>query len=185
MKKVLLTAALGCAMIAPSFAQNAGGEGYSSDSHNGALTMDVHDYITLNPTNTFEAGPVVFHNPQQMVDGYTFGYETMTVVASRAWKFEYSASNFNRTGPGTAPTGVATSVPAGNIWFVSTKDGSSGVNTYNGTYIPASSSLQNLANQATGTTGSTFTLGAKLIPGLTNQMSGVYQTSIVQIASLN
>ncbi len=181
MKKVLLTAALGCTLLAPAFAVG----GNNTASNNGTLQMVVNDYITMNPSGGFTAGPITFSTPQEMVDGWSVS-GTVTIVASRAWKYEYSASDFVRNNVGDpAGAGVALTVPAGNIWTVATGNGSPGVNTYNGTFIASSNTAVNMANQATGTLNSTFDLSGKLTPGLANQMSGTYNTVITQIASLD
>lgn len=184
MKKIILTAALAICGIAAANAQVGGGQGYNQVNNNGILNVTVNDYLTLEPSTNWNSGNTfTYSTPAAQVAG-TQGSNVVTVVASRAWKFEYSASNFERNGGAGGP-GVATSIPAGNIWFVGTGNGSAGVNTTGGVLYPATSTLSNLANQSTGTTGSTFTLSYSMVPGLTNQMSGTYSSSITQIASLN
>jgi hypothetical protein len=179
MKKIFLNAALGCLALSPAIAV-----AQSSASNSGTLAVTVNDYITMVPGTGFAAGPVVFNNPAQMTTPVIYNNQ-VTIVASRAWKFDYSATAFTRTGPGVAGPGVATTIPAGNIWMIATDNGSAGVNTYLGVYQPSSAAPVNMANEATGTLTSTFDLSGKLLPGLTNQMSGTYNTSITQIASLN
>ena len=181
MKKLLLNAALGCLALSPAIAV-----AQSTASNNGSMAVTVNDYITMVPGSGFSAGPIVFNNPTEMTTPWTYTNQ-VTIVASRAWRFDYSSSDFLRDNSGgAAPTGVANSVPTGNIWMIATGNGSSaGVNTYNGSYVPSSNSPMNMANEATGTLTSTFDLTAKLLPGLTNQMSGTYNSTITQLASLN
>jgi hypothetical protein len=73
----------------------------------------------------------------------------------------------------------------GNIFQVTSFAGSLGTNTYNEGYIAASNGGTNLANQNSGTIGSTFSVKGLITPGLTNQMSGTYTSTVTILASLD
>lgn len=175
MKKIIMTAALAVASFGAAIAA-----GDLAVTNNGTLGVTVNDYLTVVPSGGFAAGPVIFSTPDQQVTPWTTS-NTVTVVASRAWKYEYSATNFVG---GSNGTGVSSNVPVGNIWHVGTSAGSANVNV-TGSNAPASNTLQNIANQSTGTQSSTFVLTGVLTPGLNNQMSGTYSSTITQIASLD
>jgi hypothetical protein len=173
MKKVILSAAIACIAVTTASAQ-------TFEDQNGTATVVVTDYINLSPSGGFGNANFSFANPQAMVDGIS-GVENFTVVASRAWKFMFDASDF--TG-GTPGPGVSGSVPASQIMTISST-GDAAVNTYGGNWINASSTPTNMAWMPTGTTGNAFNLHYKVTPGLANQMSGTYTSTIHQIASLN
>ena len=174
MKKVIFSAALACIAASSANAQ-------TSENHSGTATVVVTDYINLTPSTGIGNAMFEYTTPAAMAAG-TEGVEAFNVIASRAWKFEFSASNFNGGTPGP---GVASSIPAGQILTISTT-GDNTVNTLgSGNWIPATGALANVANMATGTLGSNFNLHYKVTPGLANQMSGSYTSTITQIASLN
>jgi hypothetical protein len=172
MKKIIITAALAIA----AFGANA----QSSASQTGTLSVTVNDYITMVPSGSFGTLSATFNTPAEQVAGVSLGSGTVTIVASRAWKFDYSVSNF--TG-GTPGPGVAGTVPS-SIVSVTSSNPSSGSVWVLGTTL-ASPTAQTLAAEAGGTTGSSFTLSGWLTPGLGNQMSGTYTASVLKLASLN
>jgi len=104
MKKFLLTAALGCAILTPAFAQAPENE------LNGGLPFIVEDYFVLDPNGTFPPDDpinVTFTNPQEMIDGMEAPPNTFRVTASRSWTVNYKATDFDRVEPdqpGIAPT---------------------------------------------------------------------------------
>ena len=114
MKKVLLTAAIGCALMTPAFAQAP--ENYVQ----GGLPFEVEDYFKISPNGTFppDINKIVFETPQEMVAGKEGGVGTFKVTASRSWTVTYRASDFERTQPETF--GITQFVPVEDVFQVYT-----------------------------------------------------------------
>ena len=172
MKKTLLTAAFGCAFITGAFAD--------INSNGGPFNMVINDYISLMPNGIFPSTPTItFHNPNEMSAGQLTGAQTFTVSASRDWNVKVSASNFKKD---VNDAGI----PAQNLYAVASSNGSTGVVTSSGAFLPVTSVGVQVAGKNTGQVSSTFDLQGRITPGFDNgNLTGTYTSNVSILATLN
>ena len=169
MKKIIMTAALAFAAFGTSFAQNSAAA---------TLSIVCNDAITLSPNGSYGTIAVgTFNTPAQYQAGASLGPLGFTVGATRSFKVSATATDFQRTEETENPA-INETVPVGNVMVVSV----SGLESaYNG---PANNSMV-LGTSSTGAVAKSFSVGAAITPGLSNQMSGTYKSTISMIASLD
>ena len=189
MKKLTLTAALGCACFTGAFAD-------ATDNANGPFTVTVNDYILMTPNGTFPQGQptIVFTNAGQMVSGVSTGTQTFTIDASRSWKVKLFATPF-ALDPGVAagndPSVTdAVNPETDNFYTQESKNGSAGVVTNGPNNFMAVQQQINggltVASSPFGGLGMTFDLTGKIQPNLaTMNLQGTYTSQILILAALD
>lgn len=180
MKKVILTVALGTAILAPAFA--AGG----ANEITAGLPFQVHDYIELSPHGAFPANDISlqFTTPQQMADGLAVDPDgEFTITASRSWKVMYSASDFERI---EAPEdNISQTLPVDQILQVAATTTDPFVT---GTTLHFASTGGDLLASGMGGTSRKYLVSGRVTPGnvfTTHNMSGSYVSEVMQVASLD
>lgn len=181
MKKLALTAAFGCTMFTAAFADG--------NTHTGPFQVQVQDFITIDPSGDFNYSlpTLTFNNPQQMIDGLEIGPQKYKVTASRAWKVTVKASDFQLQGD-PASASVATSIPTATHYQLRTEFATiapSG-HLYTAqpfTFIPNAGVV--VAQGDHGGINIEFNLFAKFTPGLASNLSGLYESDVQVIASLD
>jgi hypothetical protein len=182
MKKVLLTAALGCAMLTPSFAQGI-------NEVTGGLPFQVNDYYELLPNGAVPPDPitVVFTTPGEMAAGLPIPPANFSVVASRSWTVTYQATDFARlAGP---ESGIDEFIEPELIFNIYTESGDGLVNNLysSGAPMAVTNSEQELV-KGWGGDGRPYTIKGTITPGNvfgTHNLEGVYKTDVHQILSLD
>jgi len=185
MKKVLLTAALGCTMITGAYAdQNSGLAKYS---------ITVQDNISIQPNGgPYDLGNIwTFTSGADMATGVILpGTPTEFIVnATRSFKVVHIAGDFNRTGPGALPAHVDQVVPSSLIMKVKTVSSNPLVDFVTPGFIPVSGAPGNLVLHSTGGAAALhFTGQDKFTPGDAfgiKNMSGIYEVNTQYIATLD
>jgi len=116
MKKILLTSALGCAMITSAFAD-------TPPTLNNEYGFAVIDYISMTPNGgpfppdelqkTFNENNSFDMNTPFVVDATPF-----LVTASRSWHVTFDATDFERVAGNMSLTDIAEEIPVGDVFSI-------------------------------------------------------------------
>lgn len=182
MKKVLLTAAIACA-LSPAFAQAP------KDVATGHLPFQIDDYYELNPYGDFPPDnlTMIFLNPQMMLEGLDIPPVTFKVTASRSWTVQYKATDFERQAPEVL--GIDQFLPVSSIMTVYTTSTDPLVNNLytSASQLTVVDALQDLV-KGWGGVDRPYSITGKITPGNligTHNMEGIYQTDVMHVLSLD
>ena len=187
MKKVLLTSALGCAMITSAFAENP------PNGLNNEYGFSVIDYISMSPNGgpfpqdelqkTFNENNSFDMNTPFVVDATPF-----LVTASRSWHVTFDASDFLRTaGQVSDPNAmITTTLPVGEVFSIEGVGTTANVSGTTG--FEAASNTPQIVIEGKGGMNNGFTLATQM--NVSQAMSeynieGTYISTMNVIASLD
>lgn len=184
MKKVILCAALALTSVA-SFAT------IPSITVNKSVTINANEFLTLTP-NTSANVTLTWNNPTDYETQAVVGVGNFTLTANHDFTVTIAATDFvrNLTLSGYPATGlVPTSVePETLMKFRTAHIADEVCTTYYGTPLaplPVTNTAQNAVYNNTGTASTQYELFLYIQGNLNNNMSGVYESTVSMIASLN